>query len=216
MSSKQRPGATAQAARTFSYPRMPNAAPGAAEQILPEGRFVADARSDEERDKQLWKKAFEEGRASVQAEHQKSLAAARAGIGKAVAAFAAERQSYFDRVEKEVVQLSLSIARKITRREAQMDPLVLAGVVRVALEKIGAESGVRMRVHPAEIEHWRSYFHLNAEKGPVPELVGDPQLEPFHCLLETSQGSCEIGIEAQLKEIEQGFADLLAQRPGAR
>jgi hypothetical protein len=29
-------------------------------------------------------------------------------------------------------------------------------------------------------------------------------------------GATEIGLETQLKEIEQGFLDLLAQRPGPR
>ena len=195
---------------------MSNAAPSAGEPTPSEGEFLADTRPDEERDKQLWNKAFDEGRASVHAECQRSLAAARAEIDKALAAFAVERQSYFHRVEKEIVQLSLSIARKIMRREAQVDPLVLAGVVRVALERIGSDSSVRMRVHPAEIEPWRSCFHQDAGTTPVPELVGDPQLERFRCVLETAQGSSEIGLETQLNEIEQGFAELLAQRPGAR
>ena len=53
--------------------------------------------------------------------------------------------------------------------------------------------------------------HLTA-----PELVGDPDLEPSRCILETELGATEIGLETQLKEIEQGFLDLLAQRPGPR
>ncbi len=35
------------------------------------------------------------------------------------------------------------------------------------------------------------------------------------CMLETEFGSTEIGLETHLKEIEQGFFDLLAQRPGS-
>jgi flagellar assembly protein FliH len=33
------------------------------------------------------------------------------------------------------------------------------------------------------------------------------------CVLETSLGSANFSINAQLKEVEQGFFDLLAQRP---
>ena len=33
------------------------------------------------------------------------------------------------------------------------------------------------------------------------------------CILETDMGSANFGIDAQLKEVEQGFFDLLAQRP---
>lgn len=215
MSSK-RAAAGAPDAKTFTYPRLsgPAAADGAA-QPAPETRFVMDAEADAEREQQLLKKGVDEGRAAARAEYERNLAGARAEIGRAVADFAAERRSYFHRVEREVVQLALSIARKILRREAQIDPLLLTGVLRVALEKIGDGSTIRMRVNPAEIERWREYFGANAEKSPVPELVGDAQLEPFRCVLETDVGTTELGLEMQLKEIEQGFLDLLAQRPGA-
>jgi flagellar assembly protein FliH len=35
-------------------------------------------------------------------------------------------------------------------------------------------------------------------------------------VLETELGETEIGLEAQLKEIERGFFDLLAQRPDSK
>ena len=38
-------------------------------------------------------------------------------------------------------------------------------------------------------------------------------VEAHNCILETELGTTELGLEAQLKEIEQGFFDLLAQRP---
>jgi flagellar assembly protein FliH len=41
-------------------------------------------------------------------------------------------------------------------------------------------------------------------------------LEANNCILETDLGTTELGIETQLKEIEKGFFDLLAQRPEAK
>ena len=35
----------------------------------------------------------------------------------------------------------------------------------------------------------------------------------WNCILETELGSTELGLESQLKEIETGLFDLLAQRP---
>jgi flagellar assembly protein FliH len=43
--------------------------------------------------------------------------------------------------------------------------------------------------------------------------VGDPTLPQGHCTLETDFGTTEISLETQLKEIEQGFFDLLERRP---
>ena len=47
----------------------------------------------------------------------------------------------------------------------------------------------------------------------VPELSGDATLEPNRCQLETELGVTDLSLETQLKEIEQGLFDLLAQRP---
>src|SRR5271155_1118702 len=60
----------------------------------------------------------------------------RSSLTAALAQFTRDRASYFQKVEGEVVQLALSIARKILHREAQIDPLLLAGIVRGALGKI--------------------------------------------------------------------------------
>jgi flagellar assembly protein FliH len=53
---------------------------------------------------------------------------------------------------------------------------------------------------------------LGATQG-SPELVGNPGLKRGECALETEVGSTQICLETQLKEIEQGFFDLLDQRP---
>ena len=45
--------------------------------------------------------------------------------------FAEERDRYLQAVEHEVVELALAVAARILRREAQMDPLLLTGAVRV-------------------------------------------------------------------------------------
>jgi flagellar assembly protein FliH len=169
----------------------------------------------EQRDQQTWKRGFEEGNANARLEHEKSLAMLRSEISKTLQDFAAERDSYFQRVEQEVVRLTLAIARKILHREAQVDPLLLTGVLRVALEKVSAGTNTRLRANPADIKIWRDYFMQARENFPAPELIGDPDLEPFRCVLETELGTTEIGLETQLKEIEQGFLDLLSQRPGS-
>ena len=45
------------------------------------------------------------------------------------------------------------------------------------------------------------------------EVKADPSVEAHNCILETELGTTQLGLDAQLKEIEQGFFDLLAQRP---
>lgn len=137
----------------------------------------------------------------------------RESVRAALAGFAGERAVYFQQVEAEVVQLALSIARKILRREAQIDPLLLAGLVRVALEGIESGTKVTVRVHPQQVSECRAYFAQRMEAHQVPEVVEDPSLPMDHCILQTALGATELGPEVQLKEIEQGLLDLLGRRP---
>ena len=129
-----------------------------------------------------------------------------------LAAFSAERAAYFKRVEAEVVQLSLAIARKILHREAGLDPTLLCGLVRIAIDRLGAETPVRVRVAPDAILDWeRSVASAGSSKAY--EVVADSNLAPGECVVDTGLGTANFGIEAQLKEIERSFLDLLAQRP---
>jgi flagellar assembly protein FliH len=157
----------------------------------------------------------QEGAAEARKVFEEQLARERASLAAALQQFTRDRAAYFPRIEGEVVQLALSIARKILHREAQLDPLLLAGIVRVALEKIDGATGVRLRVHPENAPDWRRYLSIHLEPADLPEIVEDASQPPDSCSLETAMGTAAVGLEAQLKEIEQGLMDLLAARPGA-
>ena len=159
------------------------------------------------------KEGREEGIAQSRAEFEKKLAGEQQMLVQAVRDFAQERENYFHKVEAEVVGLALAIARKILHREAQVDPLLLAGVVRVGLDNLAAGARVRLRVHPDQIQAWQEFFSLQPDLRSLPELMGDNTLGPGRCLLETELGSTDLTLETQLKEIERVFFDLLAQRP---
>lgn len=168
-----------------------------------------------QREQQAWKKGHEAGQAESRAVFEQQAVKLREELSKALHDFSAERDTYFQRVEEQVVRLTLAIARKILHREAQVDPLLLTGILRVALEKIGSSTNVRLRAHPSDIQIWRDYFAQKTENFPVPELIGDSEIQAGQCILETEIGTTEIGLDTQLKEIEQGFLDLIAQRPGS-
>lgn len=167
------------------------------------------------REAQARAQARQEGEAQAGRIFEERLALERASVADALAKFTRDRAAYFGQVESEVVQLALSIARKILHREAQLDPLLLAGIVRVALEKIDGATGVVLRVHPQNAADWRRYLAIHLDPSDLPEIVEDPAQPLDRCALETSMGTATVGVEVQLKEIEQGLMDLLAARPGA-
>jgi len=154
-----------------------------------------------------------EGAAAALENFAVELTRARAGISAALSDFVRERDDYYQKVEAEVVKLALSVARHILHREAQVDPLLLAGLVRVALEKIESRAGTVLRVNPIHAQEWKTHLAQHMQPQHTPEVSEDPTLDLDRCVIETSLGTTEIGIELQLEEIEHGFMDLLAQRP---
>jgi flagellar assembly protein FliH len=148
-------------------------------------------------------------------EYDARFAGEAAKIRQALESFADERKNYFSRVESEVVQLALAIAAKILHREAQVDPMVVAAMVRVAIDKLHDGSSVSVRVSPAKAGKWREYL-ANPLNGSTVTVAEDAHLSPEDCILETDLGSANFSIDAQLKEVEQGFFDLLAQRPAVK
>jgi len=195
---------------TYAEAELPNGVPGS----RPDA-----GQSAEERGRRQHAEVFEQGRQSAQQQHRSELDAAlvkhREQIGHTLHEFSLERQDYYRRVEGEVVQLSLAIAHKILHREAQLDPNVLAGIVRVTLEKLDTGTKVMLHVNHQEAADWRHYFACQTEDVPAPDVHEDPSIAPGECRIETSLGSTQVGLELQLKEIETGLVDLLAERPGA-
>ena len=123
--------------------------------------------------------------------------------------FQKQRADYYSKVETELVHLALAVAAKILHRESQVDRMVVAGLVKVMLERLQQSSTVIVRVRPEDAENWRHYFigHPNLQ------VVEDSTLEPKGCRLETELGIADMSLDAQLKEVEQGFFDMLARKP---
>jgi flagellar assembly protein FliH len=145
-------------------------------------------------------------------EYELKLQAAHAPVAAAVSAFNEQRSEYFARVEAEVVQLALAIAAKILHRESQVDPMLVASLVRMAIERLREGSSVTVRVGRGRAARWKEYFAGISVVARV-EVVEDASLSEHDCLLETEMGVANFGLDTQLKEVEQGFFDLLALKP---
>lgn len=175
-----------------------------------EQRLATQAGEIEERLEAVRRKTWEEARETLRQECDERVALERGAVIKLSEQFDKEQTKYFADVEAEVVRLALSIAERVLNREAAFDSLLLRGAVKVALEKVQEESSITLRVPDEQVEEWRAVLRDNPTDVTV---IGDVRLDANECVLETSAGRVELGVQAQLKEIERGFFDLLEQRP---
>lgn len=156
---------------------------------------------------------FSAGEAKARAAASQAIEYERAAVLSALQDFETRRDEYFRRVEREVVRLALAIARKVLHREAQMDPLLLAGAVRVALDQMQAGTHVVLRTSPDSADLWRRLCEQHCRGRLAVEVTADSSLEVGRCVLSAEVGSSEITLDSQLQEIESGFFDLLRERP---
>ena len=139
---------------------------------------------------------------------KQGISAERALLHEAATGFATERVRYFNDVEGEVVRLALAIANRILDREVKMDPVLLAGVVRVALSKLSQPDAAVLYVATEDLERWTSALKQNSAL----RVKAHPEMGRGACRLEAGASVAELGVEAQLAEIERGFFDLLERR----
>ena len=175
-----------------------------AERVTVEMRLEAVALEIQARIEAARKESREKAREEWEDELEERVVEERFRVDRVCEEFAQERKKYFADVESEVVRLALAIAARVLHRESKIDPLLLAGVVRVAVEKVEEGSATVLRVPVDEVEIWR---------GVASSVEGDERMKPGECVLVTSVGKVELGVSAQLEEIERGFFDLLQQRP---
>lgn len=108
------------------------------------------------------------------------------------------------KAEKEIVSLSLAIARKILVQEPATNPRVIAGVVKKTFETIAINAPVRIRINPSELVYMRERRHLIPIEGDV-TFIEDSSISCGGCLVESLSGDIDARIESQLQMIEEAF-----------
>ena len=136
------------------------------------------------------------------------------GVQTAVSAFQESQRQYFADAEAAVVRLALSIAGRVLHRETQMDPLLLRGAVRVALEDMQQSTICVLEVAAEKAEAWGGWLAGAGILARV-QVRTKEDAAPGHCRLEIGASTADLSVAAQLAEIERGFFDLLQSRPTA-
>jgi flagellar assembly protein FliH len=95
-----------------------------------------------------------------------------------------------------------------------MDPLLLTGVVRVALGQLSGSTKVKLKVPAEDLELWTESIALVPNLTIKPAVLAGEGMRLGDCVVETELGSVDLGIRSQLGEIERGFFDR-AGRPRA-
>ncbi len=163
-------------------------------------------RSMAEREEAAYKKGYAEGDADARKDAEEQQRPLVERTSRALAELAGLRARIRQETERDLVRLSIEVARRILRREVNVDPDALAGVVRAALDKLQPSGKATVRVHPRHAEGVIAELkRLGAPAGLSVEP--DSSLEPGGLRFETRGGTLDASIETQLAEVERGFTE---------
>jgi flagellar assembly protein FliH len=110
--------------------------------------------------------------------------------------------------EREVVKLSIAIARRILNRELATDPDALEGLVHAALSRLQNREVWHVRVPASALEVTRACIERAGVTANV-SIVADASLQTGDLLIDTPAGELDASVRTQLQEIERGFAERL-------
>jgi flagellar assembly protein FliH len=149
------------------------------------------------------------GHAQALAEHREQLTAAIGALAAAAQEFDCRRLEFEAGVLREVVELSLRIAGKITKRQGELDPQMLERNLAEALKLVIGMHKLRIAIHPtqkAALADAMPRLKLDFPTLEHAELVEDASIAPGGCRLLTRQGAIDATLDEQLNRVA---ADLL-------
>lgn len=155
----------------------------------------------------------QEGRAEGERAGAASATSALQPLLDRMAATIAELGSYRARFrresEPELLRLALAVAQKILKRELTVDPHSLLGILKAALETINKAEVLCVSAAPEDAPLLSGRLAGMGLPDAV-EVKPDRMLERGSLLIETRRGQIDAGVQTQLIEIENGFADRVA------
>ncbi len=117
-----------------------------------------------------------------------------------------ERENFLERNEEEILELSISVAKKIIGEEIAINKKVIFSVIKSAVDKLKERDKITLRVNPADLETINQFkekvMYLQSKVSEV-KYFPDESVEKGGVIVETSYGVIDATVDAQIKELEK-------------
>ncbi len=159
-------------------------------------------------EREAYQRGFAEGKKLGQDQAAAEVQTVLERLSRCLSELSALRPSMRREAEKDLVKLAIAIARRVLHRELTLDPQSIEGLIKVALERLESRELCTVRIHPDHEAAIRVLLDRFSNAHKI-EIIADKSLRLGDVLLETPHGSIDASVDAQLSEIERGFADRL-------
>lgn len=111
------------------------------------------------------------------------------------------RAEIVQKTERQVVELSLAIARRVINREISLDHDLLVAMARVALDRIADTQSATIRLHPDDYSAMMARQAPDRTPARAVRIVADPTVARGGCLVQSEFGLIDVSTAAQLHEL---------------
>ena len=156
------------------------------------------------------REAFEAGRQQGEQQARGELAPVIERMNASIAEVIGMRPELRRRAEKDAVELSLQIARRVLHRELSIDNNALNALARVVFDRLGRTESWQLTIHPKFAEAIRGA--LPAGSGDKVRIEADPSCQPGTLIVRSAEGVIDGSVDSQLAEIDRGLTDRLNRK----
>jgi len=155
------------------------------------------------------REAFDAGHRQGEQEARAALAPVLGRMNASIAEVVGLRPELRRRAEKDAVELSLQIARRVLHRELNIDSNALNALARVVFDRLTRSESWQLTVHPQFADAIRGA--LPAGSVDKVRIETDPSCAPGTFLVRNGDGAIDASVDSQLDEIHRGLTDRLTQ-----
>ncbi len=175
---------------------------------IQEGQEIGYAKGQKEGYAAGQNEGYARGYETGAAESLKSIESALHMLQTAVKDFHDLQRKIELKAEKEIVTLSLAIARKIILQEPSINPEMIVRTVQNALTAVTVHPPLSIRIHPSDAGHISEHRAQLPVEGEV-SFISDAAITPGGCVIEGASGDIDDRIETQIQIIQETFAPRL-------
>lgn len=178
-----------------------------ADRLLEQTRLEAEQNAEMIAE-EAWQKGYSEGMEAARLQNEAILEESEEIRRSA----SEEHDSIMAGLEAEVVELALGVARKVVSAELATNRDVILQLVKEALDSCSVKNGAVLRVSPMDYDTLNEdmdKLQTMAEGADSLEVKKDSTLSQGDCIVETSFGSVDAGVETRLNRIEEAFREQL-------
>jgi flagellar biosynthesis/type III secretory pathway protein FliH len=155
-------------------------------------------------EKAVREKNLQETRAAAEAEMNAQIGSLREDLTETISRVSGLANEITGKLEMEVVELALEIARKVVAREVSIDQEVVLSVTKNALSKLHTRTLASIHLHPEDLSYVQEHRSKLNFHGSL-ELIEDGLVTRGGCLIHTDTGDIDGRIESQFDEITNGL-----------